>query len=392
MKVLQILPELNAGGVERGTLELADYLVRNGHESLVVSYGGQLVQKLEQQGSRHITLPVHRKSPLSLLQVRSLRRLLEHERPDILHIRSRVPGWIAWLAWRGLNPQTRPHFVSTVHGFNSVNAYSAIMTRGERVIAVSESIRDYVRQNYPKVRPEIIRVIPRGIEPKEYPRGFKPDAGWLKTWRMRFPAVAASRQSAALVPKSKVGGSLPRAATPISVLTLPGRITRLKGHEDFLKLIKMLVEAGEPVHGLIVGGAHEKKQGYLDEIKTLAQQIGVASRVSFTGHRSDLREILAVSDVVFSLSTQPESFGRTTLEALALGRPVVAYDHGGVAEQLRAIFPAGRVPLRDETALLRVTRRILAGGETPAPVPPAYTLEAMCGATLDTYGELLRNS
>ena len=187
MKVLQILPELNAGGVERGTLELADYLVRHGHKSLVVSNGGQLVSQLEKQGSQHIALPVHRKSPLSLLQVRPLRRLLERERPDILHIRSRVPGWIAWLAWRGLDPNARPHFVSTVHGFTSVNFYSAIMTRGERVIAVSDSIRDYVRQNYPKVMQEIIRVIPRGIEPKDYSRDFQPDPMWREAWRKQLP-------------------------------------------------------------------------------------------------------------------------------------------------------------------------------------------------------------
>jgi len=313
-------------------------------------------------------MPVHRKSPLSLLQVRPLRRLLERERPDILHIRSRVPGWIAWLAWRGMNQAKRAHFVSTVHGFNSVNFFSAIMTRGERVIAVSDSIRDYIRQNYPKVRAEIIHVIPRGIEPGDYAREFQPESVWLIEWKKALPQLASRR-----------------------VLTLPGRITRLKGHEDFLKLIKALVEAGEPVHGLIVGGAHERKQGYLDEIKSLVQQLGVANHVTFTGHRADLREILAVSDVVFSLSTQPESFGRTTLEALALGRPVVAYDHGGVGEQLRAVFPSGCVPLRDEAALLRTARRILAGSETPGPIPPAYTLEAMCAATLDTYAELLRN-
>jgi len=369
MKVLQILPELNAGGVERGTLELAHFLVQHGHQSLVVSNGGRMVEALEKQGSRHITMPVHRKSPLSLLQVRPLRRLLERERPDILHIRSRIPGWLAWLAWRGMDESGKPHLVSTVHGFNSVNSYSSVMTRGERVIAVSESIRDYVRRNYPKVRPEIIRVIPRGIEPEEYAHDFKPDTAWLEAWHAQFPQLAGQR-----------------------VLTLPGRITRLKGHEDFLKLITALVESGERVHGLIVGGAHDKKQTYLGEIKLLAQQLEVADHVTFTGHRPDLREILAVSDIVFSLSTQPESFGRTTLEALALGRPVVAYDHGGVAEQLRAMFPAGRVPLRDTAALLRTTWQMLAGGaETPAPVPPAYTLDAMCAATLDTYAELLRN-
>jgi len=368
MKVLQILPELNSGGVERGTLEIGSFLREAGHEAVVVSNGGRMVSQLETAGVRHITMPVHRKGPSSLFQVRPLRRLLETERPDILHIRSRVPGWIAWLAWRKMNPSTRPRFVSTVHGFNSVNAYSRIMTRGERVIAVSASIREYIRQNYPEVPDSIIRVIPRGIEPAQYPRGFQPDATWLQHWREQYPQLTGQR-----------------------VLVLPGRITRLKGHEDFLQLIASLVAEGEKVHGLIVGDAHEKKQDYLNEIRKLKATLDLKERVTFTGHRADLREILAVSDIVCSLSTQPESFGRTTLEALALGRKVLAYDHGGVAEQLRVFYPDGLVQLGDATGLRTTARRLLHADSQPAQVGAPYTLDAMCRATLDTYLELRRN-
>ena len=117
MKVIQILPELNAGGVERGTLEIAAYLVSKGHEAIVISNGGRMAQALEASGARHIAMPVHRKSLVSLLQVLPLMRLMEKERPDILHIRSRAPGWIAYFAWRGINPKKRPRLVSTVHGF-----------------------------------------------------------------------------------------------------------------------------------------------------------------------------------------------------------------------------------------------------------------------------------
>lgn len=365
MKVLQILPEMNAGGVERGTLEIGSYLAQHGHESLVVSHGGRLVPALEAAGVRHIVQPVHRKSLGSLLQVRPLRRLLERERPDILHLRSRVPGWIAWLAWRRLDPRTRPRLVTTVHGFYSVNTYSAVMMRGERVIAVSECIRDYIRQNFPRTGAERIRVIPRGIDPAGYPRGFRPATEWLAAWHASHPHLAGRR-----------------------VLTLPGRITRLKGHEDFLRLLAALRDTDDSVHGLIVGDAHARKQDYLGELQTLAAQLGLADRVTFTGHRTDLREVLAVSDIVFSLSTQPESFGRTTLEALALGRPVIGYDHGGVGEQLRAIFPSGRVPTGDSRALLETTRRMLATPGAPTAVPAEYTLEAMCAATLATYAGL----
>ena len=366
MKVLQILPEMNAGGVERGTLEIGRYLVQHGHEALVVSNGGRMVIQLEAAGVRHMAMPVHRKRLGSLFQVRPVRRLLEAERPDILHIRSRVPGWIAWLAWRKLNPTQRPKFVSTVHGFYSVNAYSAVMTKGERVIAVSESIRDYITTNYPHTPKEIIRVIPRGIEPADYPRGFQPDTAWLATWRKDFPQLVGK-----------------------CVLTLPGRITRLKGHEDFLRLLATLIAGGQTVHGLIVGDVHPKKREYLDELRALTEQLKLTPHVTFTGHRSDLREILSVSDIVLSLSTQPEAFGRTTLEALALGRPVVAYAHGGVGEQLEASFPAGAVGVGDMNSLVAATTRLIRHPESPGPVRREFTLEAMVESTLAVYREVL---
>jgi len=368
MKVLQILPELNAGGVERGTLEIARYLIAHGHEAVVVSNGGRLVPELETMGARHITLPVHRKRLGSLFQVRPLRRIFAQEKPDIVHIRSRVPGWIAWLAWRGMDRRTRPHLVSTVHGFYSINAYSAIMTRGERVIAVSDSIRDYILNNYPKVPAERIRVVPRGVKLEQYPLGFTPSPEWLATWRAEQPRCAGR-----------------------VVLLLPGRITRLKGHEDFFNLIAALKKLGLAVQGLIVGDTHAGKHEYLAELRAKAAAMGLGEDVSFLGHRRDLREIMAVSDVTFSLSQQPESFGRVALEALAMGRAFVGYDHGGIGEQLRPAFPAGCVTLGDQAGLLAATLRVLNERPIPGPIGEPYTLECMCGSTLAVYKELVTN-
>ena len=368
MKVVQILPELNAGGVERGTLEIAAFLVRQGHQSIVVSNGGRLVKALENAGSRHFSLPVHRKSLASLLQVRPLRRLLENERPDILHIRSRVPGWVAWLAWRGMNPATRPRLVSTVHGFYSVNRYSAVMTRGERVIAVSESIRGYILENYPKIRPEILRVIPRGITPADYGADFHAPAEWLGRWRTEQPALAGK-----------------------CVLLLPGRITRLKGHEDFFNLIASLKNEGIPAHGLIAGDTHEKKRAYLEELRGVVASLGISEDITFLGHRPDIREVMSVSDIVCALSQQPESFGRTVLEAMALGKPVVGYDCGGVGELLGGLFPAGRVPLGDRAGLLAATRSVILNQPLPLAVGEPFTLDAMCRSTLAVYGELVQS-
>jgi glycosyltransferase involved in cell wall biosynthesis len=368
MKVLQVLPELNSGGVERGTLEVADFLVKQGHEALVVSNGGRLVAKLEESGARHITMPVHRKSLGSLLQVRPFRKLLEKEKPDILHIRSRVPGWIAYLAWRKMDKATRPRLISTVHGFYSVNRYSAVMTKGERVIAVSESIRDYILKNYPETPQKKIVVIHRGVAPEQFPRGFQPDSTWLEKWRAEQPLLEGRK-----------------------ILLLPGRITRLKGHGDFFRLLAALKKQGRAVHGLIAGDAHPKKQDYLAELRALLAEMGLADDVKFLGHRGDVREIMAVSDVVCALSQQPESFGRTVLEAMAIGKPVLGYDCGGVGELLSAVFPAGKVPLGDATTLLEKAVRIL--DESPKPEVPegAFTLGAMCGNTLALYAGLLKS-
>ncbi len=366
MKVLQILPELNSGGVERGTLEIARALIAVGHEAVVVSNGGRLVSALEAMGARHVTMPVHKKRLSSLFQVRPFRRVLEQEKPDIVHIRSRVPGWIAWLAWRKMNPATRPHLVSTVHGFYSVNAYSRIMTRGERIIAVSESVKSYILKNYPDVAADRIRVIHRGASPEEFPRGYRPSSDWLAKWGGEHPDFAGKK-----------------------LLLLPGRITRWKGHEDFLELISTLKKRGLAVHGLVAGETHAKKAAYGDELLALARTVGVESDVTFLGHRSDVRDVMAVSDVVLSLSRQPEAFGRVSLEAAALGRSVVGYDHGGVAEQLRVLCPQGLVPMGDIKQLEAVCVRVLETATPPAVVEAPFTQEAMQRATLAVYDEVV---
>jgi glycosyltransferase involved in cell wall biosynthesis len=359
-----MIPEMESGGVERGTLELARHLGERGHESLVVSGGGKMVKQLEACGTRHLTMPVGRKRLSSLLLVPKLRRLFDKEKPDILHLRSRVPAWLAWLAWRGMDPATRPRLVTTVHGFNSVNRYSEIMTCGERVICVSGSIRNHVLKHYPKTSPGKLRVVHRGIDPADYPHGYEPSGEWKESFFREFPETRGKH-----------------------LLTLPGRITRLKGHEDFAKILKAL-SFDEKLHGVIAGGAHPKKIAYLDEIRALFAAEGLTERITFTGGRSDLREILAISSVVLSLTTQPESFGRTTLEALGLGIPVAGYDHGGVGEQLALLYHAGRIPANDPEAAVPVVKRLL---ENPPPVPMQhpFTLQAMLEGTMAVYEELL---
>lgn len=365
LTVVQMLPALESGGVERGTLEVGNYLVEHGHRSIVISAGGRLVAQLEHEGSEHLTWDVGRKSPLTLLRyIWRLRRYLSEQQVDILHLRSRMPAWVGYLAWKGMDPKTRPHLVTTVHGPYSVNRYGAVMTKGERVIAISGMIVDYLHQHYPEVSDQRIRRIPRGVDPAQYPHGYQPPSEWLEKWQADYPQLAGRK-----------------------VITLPARLTRWKGQTDFLQVMAELVQAGHNVHGLIVGETHPRKREFLQELQEQCARLGLSERITFTGHRSDLREIMAVSDVVLSLSREPEAFGRVTLEALSLGRPVIAYDHGGVSEQLAAMLPEGAVRVGDTQA---VAGKVAACLTSPSRVSAnnPFTLERMLSSTLNVYREL----
>ena len=186
---------------------------------------------------------MHRKRLSSLRQVSVLRNVFLKEAPDIIHLRSRLPAWLAWLAWRKLDPHNRPRLVTTVHGFYSVNIYSGIMAKGEQVICVSESVKDYALKNYSKVDPNKLTVIHRGVDPDVLPYGYQPPAEWLKQWRRDYPELEGKY-----------------------VVTLPGRITRWKGQLDFVSIIAKLKSEGVPVHGLLVGEPHPRKESFFEEV------------------------------------------------------------------------------------------------------------------------------
>jgi glycosyltransferase involved in cell wall biosynthesis len=363
LTVLQLLPALESGGVERSTLEIAAAVVDAGHRSLVVSAGGRLLEPLLATGSLHVALDIGRKSPWTLRHIAGLRRLIEAHRPDIVHARSRLPAWIAWWALGRLRG-SRPAFVTTVHGLNSPGHYSAIMTRGDRVICVSDTVRDYVLRHYPTLDPARLRVIPRGIDPDQFPHGYLPSEAWRRQFFAEHPQLA--------------GGPL---------LTLPGRGTRLKGHADAVTLLARLHAAGVDARLLLLGAAEAGRQHYLDELQAQARRLGVADALVISPPRSDVRDVYALSRLVLQLSTKPEAFGRTVLEALSLGRPVLGYAHGGVGEQLGTMFPAGAVALGDLDQLTARALDLLAGSDRLPPVV-GPTCAAMQAATLAVYDEL----
>ncbi len=374
LTVLQLLPALHSGGVERSTIEIAQALVDAGHRAIVVSAGGRLLPSLRATGAQHIDLDIGRKSLATLRHVRPLRELMRRERVDIVHARSRLPAWIGWRALRGIDVAARPRFVTTVHGLNSPSRYSAIMAKGERVICVSDTVRDYVLQHYPSTDPHALRVIPRGIDPTMFPRAPLPDP-------------AARARIAAQHPQ--LGGDGP-------LLLLPGRGTRLKGHADALVLLAALHRDGVDARLWMPGALDPDRATYTDELAARAATLGVSDALAITAPTFAIAEAYAASDVVLQLSRKPESFGRTVIEALSVGRPVVGWAHGGVGELLRELWPSGAVMPFDDVALhaavaATLTRAATDTANALATMPASlarYTLAAMQQATLAVHEEL----
>ena len=366
LTVVQLLPALEAGGVERSTLEIAEALQRGGHHAVVVSAGGRLVPALEETGARHVRLDIGRKSPWTLRHAWTLRRLFADVGADIVHARSRLPAWLAVLALAGRSARARPRLVTTVHGLNSPSRYSAVMARGERVICVSETVRRHVLAHYPATDPARLRVVPRGVDPRRFPRAPARDAAARAAVAERHPALGGF-------------GAL---------LLMPGRGTRLKGHADALQLLARLRADGEDARLWMPGARDPSRAAYVAELEALARTLGIEEVVAMTGPTDAIAEAYAASDLVLQLSRRPEAFGRTVLEARAVGRAVLGWDHGGVGETLHAWQPEGLVEPFDMEALQLAAHVLLARPPSPPATMPD-TLREMQDATLAVYAELI---
>lgn len=366
MKVMHLLPSLSSGGVEQVVLELCQGLGAAGAENVVVSAGGAMVPLVEEAGARHITMPIGKKSLFTLGQVGRLKKLIQAEQPDVLHLHSRVPAWVGYLACKRLQKPQRPALVTTFHGFHSVNFYSAIMAKGDKVIAVSRCMKQHILENYPETPADDIVVIPNSVDTEANRADYHPAPEWLQQWQQDYPELAGKY-----------------------TLCLPGRITRLKGALHLVPILKTLRSRDIPAHAVIVGECKPGKEAFKEEVKRAFAEAGLSDCVSWTGHRRDLRDILCVCDVTLSLTTQPESFGKTTLDALALGRPVAGYEHGGVGEQLEVFLPQGKVPANDPAAMADKLAEWYANAPAPVlPVPAPYRRQDMINAHLALYEDL----
>lgn len=357
MNVLQILPELKSGGVERGTVDLAKYLQKTGHRAFVVSAGGPMVGDLTSAGVKHFALPVHKKSLISVFRsARALAAILRLEKIDVVHARSRVPALVAWLACRW----TQVPFVTTCHGFYRKHPLSFVMGWGKLVIVASRIIGKRMRDDF-GVPHRKIRLIYRGVNLDEFKWSDAP-AG-------------------------------PRTNAP--VIGMIGRLTPIKGHPLFFKAMARVARVYPGLKIRIVGDA--SKPQYKEELSALVRQLGLSSNVEFLGTRYDVPALLAGMSVLCVPSVGEEAFGRTVIEAGACGVPVVASRMGGLVDVIedgrtgllispedpRELAEAVMKLLKDSAYAKKMARAARERVETE------FGLEKMFESTLEVYKEAI---
>ncbi len=373
--IVQILPALNRGGVERGTVEVADAIVKNGWKSVVISNGGLLTSQLKRVGATVYEVPVHRKNPFLWGSARrQVKRILQQEGADIVHVRSRAPAWIALPAANSLGIAT----VSTVHSkFAPVNIFKKIyngkMLKADRVIAISHFVENEIFTHYGKSGvAEKLSVIHRGV-----------DLGMFDPKAVNQQRIIAEADRLGL-PDDK------------SIIMLPARATSWKGHEI---LIQALAQLSDKDAILMLLGIEDGPPAYAEKLRTMAVRHGLGGRVRIGAGSRDMPAALMLADVVAMPSIKPEPFGRVAIEALAMGRPVVAFRHGGAVESIdegRTGWLADPLSVDSlaealQTALsLTPRKRRTLAKDARQQMTDQFSKDMMCERTLAVYKSLLK--
>ncbi len=376
MKILQILPSLEMGGVERGTVEVARALKSAGIENAVASSGGPMVAELEAIGVPHFQLPVQSKNPFTVWRnIGRIAELARREKFTLLHVRSRAPAWSVYYASR----RTGIPMLATYHGVYGTSPawlkipYNRIMTKGIKVIAVSDHVKRHIIETYGVPESKIVR-IHRGAD--------------INLFR---PSAETSARAAALKAQLGFAASLP-------VVTLPGRLTRWKGQTVLLQALQQM---RNQTLGVLFVGSDQGRSEYTAELKALAAKLPPSVQVVFLSRSDDMPAVYALSAVVANCSTDPEAFGRTIPEAQAMGVITVGTSHGGACETIRHGITGFLTPPGDAAALAHALDDILELPETAAAairdasiasVRENFSTEKMCAATLAVYRDLSGNS
>lgn len=373
--ILQIIPELGAGGAEQGCIDIAAALNARGACPLIACNGGSRIKELQRVGAEHINLPVHSKNPLVIwANIGRLARVIKKRNVDLLHVRSRAPAWSAIFAARRCGIP----IVTTCHApYNFTNelkrVYNSIMTKSDRVIAISETVAYYIQKNY-RMDPLKLRVIHRGIAlDRFHPATVTPERliRLLKEWR------------------------IPDGA---NIVMMPGRLTRWKGHSVLIEAMDRLKR--KDVFCVMIG-SDQGRTDYRKEMETLIEKKGLGSRIRLVDHCDDMPAAYMLATVVVSASTDPEGFGRVPVEAQAMGRPAIATDHGGAKETIIPgqtgwlVEPGNAGALASaisETLELTIEQRAMLANRAMTHVAAYFSREQMAQKTLEVYGELLKTS
>lgn len=358
MNILHMVPALESGGVEAGTIDLALRLKKLGQTVTVISNGGRLTATLERCGIAHIKLPVHKKSLSAFFLVSKVARILERHKIDIVHASSRVPAWIGFFACK----VSRKVFVTSCHGFYSRHALSRVMGWGKLVMVISESVKKRMIEAF-NVPEEKIRLVYRGLDPAKYP--YDPDK--YSKEKKSFVAINI------------------------------GRLTPIKGQYEFIEAIKYAAEKID-VQGWIVGGAVAGKEHYLNKLKELVRASGMEKRIEFYGIRDDTTELLKKADCLVLSTNIPEGFGRTAIEAGAAGTAVCASAAGGIKEIIDDGVSGLLFPPKDAVGMANTILRMLkdtnlrrsCARNLRKKVEENFTLDKMSRQTLAVYQEALR--
>lgn len=374
--ILQIIPELGPGGAEQGCIDIAAELMNVGAKAIVVSNGGPRVPELSRSGALHVTLPVHSKNPLVMWKnITALRRLIREHAVDIVHARSRAPAWSAWRACKGTNSR----FMTTCHApYNTQNNakkfYNSSIAKGERVIAISSYVAQYLTDHF-GLDGRTIRVIHRGLALEKF-----------------HPTAVSAERMIKLAREWRI----PDGA---SIVLLPGRLTRWKGHHVLIEAMAKLKRpdnSGEVFCVLI--GSDQGRSEYTQELEKAIRDHGLEGRVRIVDHCNDMPTAYMLSNVVVSASTDPEGFGRVPIEGQAMGRPVIATDHGGARETIKRGETGWLIPPNDADALanainealaLTANQRAVLATRAMAHIAENFTREKMAFETLNVYAELL---
>lgn len=358
MNILQILPSLEVGGVETGTIDLARYLVNKNHKVIVISGGGRLVRELDKMGARHYTLPVGRKSILNMLRmVNAIADIIRNEDIDIVHVRSRVPAIPAYIATR----MTGRVFITTAHGYYKKHFLSRAMGWGKLVIVPSNIIAKHMADDF-GVPNERLRLIPRGVD------------------LSKFKLIDLNTRSS-------------NAFT----IGMVSRITPLKGHADFIKAISLLYRKIPGMKALIVGSSPKDK--YKEDLDLLVRRLGLGNVVDFTGPCEDIPSMMKRLDCLVSATITPEAFGRSIIEAQASGVPVVSTRVGGVVDiiedNITGLFCNALDPRDMADKILKLYQdkalRERLSGEGRKRVEDKFNLELMMTKTIGVYEEALKS-